>query len=39
VDISLVVLRSRLQEFMRSTDSGWSYFQKRLDTFPLEADA
>jgi hypothetical protein len=38
VDIAFVVVRPRLQEFLRGTDPAWSHFQERLDTLPVDAD-
>lgn len=32
--VAFVVHRRRMKEFLRMTDSGWSYFEKRLDSFP-----
>ncbi len=32
--VAVTVLRPRMKEFLRMTDSGWLYFEKRLDSFP-----
>ena len=32
--VAFTVLRPRMKEFLRATDSGWSYFEKRLDGLP-----
>jgi hypothetical protein len=37
--IEFVVLRPRLSEFLRTTESAWTHFQNRLKTFPIETDA
>jgi hypothetical protein len=39
VQLTFSVLRPKLREFLRMTESGWSYFEKRLDAFPDETDA